>query len=64
MVNGAVWRVRSIAVCRAGSGRHGHLVRLIVLAEKIGDGQLEERGTLPLEHVHPKCYTCLVVVAF
>lgn len=40
------------------------MVRLIVLAEKIGDGQLEVRGTLALEHVLHQCYTCTVVVAF
>lgn len=40
------------------------MVRLIILAEKIGDGQVEVRGTLPLEHVLHKCYTCTGVVAF
>lgn len=44
--------------------RHGDTVRLMALAKKIGDGQLEVRGTLPLEHVHHECYTCIVVVAF
>lgn len=53
-----------LTIYRTGFGRHGDIVRLIVLAKKIGDGQLEVRGTLPLEHVLHKCYTCIVVVAF
>lgn len=60
-----LWKERTpLPVDRPGFGRHGDIVRLIVLAEKIGDGQLEVRGILPLEHVLHNCYTCTVVVAF
>lgn len=53
-----------LTIHRTGSGKHGGAVRLPVLAKKIGDGQLEVKGTLPLEHHLHKCYTCIVVIAF
>lgn len=52
-----------LTIHRTRPGKHGD-VRWLVLAEKIGAGQLEVKRILPLEHALRKCYTCIVVVAF